>query len=394
MFISAYDFHTAYNGLLQAIRYNAENASPRGHEVMEMPGPTMWTISNPRQWAPNMKGRRLNIFFALAEVVWMWSGNGSVDFIAFYNSSIRQFQDSELPYFHGSYGKRVRHAGYREDGHDRPEMPWTTRNIQGPDGSWGVYAGQEDVEIDQIRAVVQKLSVDPQSRQAVISLWDPFKDNLVVGSKDYPCNNLVYNQIRENTATHERELKTTVIMRSNDLILGTPYNMIQFAHLQALIAGTLGVEVGPYSVVANNLHMYASSYYPPAVRQVVDTWKAGIYGDACLLPREFRYNWDMRWSINQFDSFVSEVWMGIEERLRGLEVVTEIDFQAEWENMSLAWEEMGVPIYWRELFSMLMVWHARKYKFENWQEYTTGILDSVSPVFRLLALDFDPTLSA
>lgn len=390
MFISAYDFHTAYNGLLSTLRNNGEEACPRGHKVLEMPQPTMWTINQPWRWAPNMKGRRLNIFFALAEVVWMWSGNGSVEFIEFYNSSIKQFADKDLPYFHGSYGKRVRHFGYHEDIQVRPEMPWTTKSIQGPDGTYGVYAGQEELEIDQIKAVINKLEHDIHTRQAVMTLWDPFKDNLVTDSKDYPCNNIVYTQVRENVLG-KNQLKMTVVMRSNDLILGTPYNMIQFSHLQALLAGSLGVEVGAYSVIANNLHMYEESYYPEAVRNLVQSWKNGIYGKHQLFDSNHLVHWDMRWSINQFDHFINEVWMDTEARLR--EGLTEVTFMSEVATLATQFEEHGVPIYWRELFHMLLVWHVRKAKFEGWQEWTTSILDAVNPTFRTLALDFDPTLS-
>ena len=123
MFVKALDFMGAYNSLLKALHEQGVEAQPRGRVVQEFRHPVMWTISNHTNWVPGIKGRRLNIFFALAEVVWMWSGNGSVDYIAFYNESIRQFQDGDLRYFNAAYGKRVRHSGYKEDPLVRPEMP-------------------------------------------------------------------------------------------------------------------------------------------------------------------------------------------------------------------------------------------------------------------------------
>ena len=396
MFVKALDFMGAYNSLLKALHEQGVEAQPRGRVVQEFRHPVMWTISNHTNWVPGIKGRRLNIFFALAEVVWMWSGNGSVDYIAFYNESIRQFQDGDLRYFNAAYGKRVRHAGYKEDPLVRPEMPWTTRYIQGPDGSYGLYAGEEIVEVDQIQAVIKKLSDDPETRQAVISLWDPIKDNLIVGSKDYPCNNLVMLSIRPHPALDHPQLNMTVVMRSNDIILGTPYNMIQFSHLHALLSGSLGVEMGDYNVVVNNLHMYREDYYPPFVRDLINSWKWSIRGnDKALFWGKGDPNWEMRWTIDQFDEFLHTVWLPIESDMRLR--ITEGRFNphtvlAILEGLEEHFSLYGVPTYWQQIFKMLVIWCVRKSKIPESQAITSEMLESVNPWFKALALDFDPNL--
>jgi hypothetical protein len=89
----------------------------------------------------------------------------------------------------------------------------------------------------------------------VICLWDPERDN-VLNSKDYPCNNIVYYRLREEV------LEQTVVMRSNDLVMGTPHNAIQFSNLQALVAGMLGVKLGKMTYVIQNLHYYLDLYKP------------------------------------------------------------------------------------------------------------------------------------
>jgi hypothetical protein len=113
----------------------------------------------------------------------------------------------------------------------------------------------EGKELDQVQHVVRKLKADPYSRQAVMSFWDPVRDNLVV-SKDYPCNNLIYYSLRDD------KLEQTVIQRSNDIVWGTPYNAIQFSHIHALVAGELGVEMGRFHYVIQNLHYYYELYKP------------------------------------------------------------------------------------------------------------------------------------
>src|SRR5207245_339720 len=106
-----------------------------------------------------------------------------------------------------------------------------------------------------IKEVVSKLQSDPYSRQAVISLWDPVHDNFEV-SKDYPCNNVAYYSLRDGV------LDQTVVIRSNDLVWGTPVNAIQWTHIQAHVAGLLGVQIGKLTYVIQNLHYYLDEYKP------------------------------------------------------------------------------------------------------------------------------------
>lgn len=46
------------------------------------------------------------------------------------------------------------------------------------------------------------------------------------------------------------------IVRSNDLMWGTPYNWMQFTHLQEYVATSLGIPVGSFFHVADSLHIY------------------------------------------------------------------------------------------------------------------------------------------
>lgn len=45
-------------------------------------------------------------------------------------------------------------------------------------------------------------------------------------------------------------------MRSNDVYLGLPYNLVQFSALQEIVAGWLGIEVGSYHHFTDSLHVY------------------------------------------------------------------------------------------------------------------------------------------
>ena len=46
------------------------------------------------------------------------------------------------------------------------------------------------------------------------------------------------------------------IMRSNDLHLGLPHNLVQFTSLQEILAGWLGLEPAGYHHLSDSLHVY------------------------------------------------------------------------------------------------------------------------------------------
>lgn len=216
-----------YYQLIRHVTENGRKVTVRGNNVIELKEPVTLVYEKPGYCWMNIPNRRFNPFFALAEVYWILSGRGDIDWIAYYNKKMRDFNDGG-PENHGAYGLRIRQ--------------WETDAIAG-----------ETSPVDQIQHVVRKLKADPFSRQAVITLWDPIRDNLVV-SKDYPCNNLVYYSLRNGI------LDQTVVMRSNDLVWGTPVNAIQFTHLHALVAGNLGAKMGTFTYVIQNLHYYFDLY--------------------------------------------------------------------------------------------------------------------------------------
>lgn len=51
-------------------------------------------------------------------------------------------------------------------------------------------------------------------------------------------------------------LDWTQIIRSNDIFLGLPHNLVQFTTLHEVMAGWLGVQMGSYNQLSNSLHLY------------------------------------------------------------------------------------------------------------------------------------------
>jgi len=106
--------------------------------------------------------------------------------------------------------------------------------------------GQYDVIIDRLKA-------DPDSRQAVVTIWNPQYD-LQHQKRDYPCTILHQFRIRDN------KLNMSVYMRSNDVWLGAAYDFFQFTRVQIAMASVLGIEPGKYAHHVGSLHIYEQHY--------------------------------------------------------------------------------------------------------------------------------------
>jgi thymidylate synthase len=108
--------------------------------------------------------------------------------------------------------------------------------------------GSSWAEGSQIEYVVGELIRNPQSRRALLTMYDG-KENAKY-EKDTPCTLNIGFMIADN------KLNMTVMMRSNDLWFGFCNDQYCFSKLQELIAGRLSIEVGWYYHFANNLHLY------------------------------------------------------------------------------------------------------------------------------------------
>lgn len=101
---------------------------------------------------------------------------------------------------------------------------------------------------DQVAQVIDTLKRDPYSRSAVINFNVPNPERFETEDETYTIA-LVF-ELREG------KLDCTGIMRSNDVWLGTPYDVVFFTELQKHIANELGVGYGKYTHFAVSLHAY------------------------------------------------------------------------------------------------------------------------------------------
>ena len=177
------------------------------------------TLQNPRQRWVTSRAPAMNPAFALSEVVWIMCGRNDSAFLNYFNPKLPKFAGSGMAY-HGAYGHRLRrHFG-----------------------------------LDQLERAYRALKANQNSRQVVLQMWDttadlPAEDGSPQ-SMDIPCNLVSLLKLRDG------RLEWLQIMRSNDLVLGLPHNIVQFSSLQEILAGWLGVEPASYHHLSDSLHVY------------------------------------------------------------------------------------------------------------------------------------------
>lgn len=199
-------------GACAAIHAQGSSASPRGLATREALGAHL-VLTDPRNRLVDLPpGRVLNPAFAVAEAIWILSGSDD-PWIFAYNRNLSQYADHGV--LQGAYGPRLRRWHGRVD------------------------------QLDQVRRL---LLTDPDSRQAVIQLFDPERDRR--GFRDVPCT-LGYRFFLREGRLH---MHTT--MRSQDVWLGLPYDLFAATLLHELLAGWLGTELGEYRHTVDSLHLY------------------------------------------------------------------------------------------------------------------------------------------
>lgn len=163
-----------------------------------------------------LAGRGNNPFATIAETLWVYAGRNDVETLAKWLPRARDYSDDGKTWDSG-YGPRLRR--------------WHGK-------------------LDQIETVLRRLAKKPDSRQALITLWDPEVDGTKENSKDYVCNILVHFLIRDGG------LNLYVTTRSNDVIYGVAINVFEWAFLGHYVSTQLRIPFRHYYQTGSSLHLY------------------------------------------------------------------------------------------------------------------------------------------
>ena len=200
-------FEHWYNLLVQQ---NDDSNSRDGDVAGEIINATT-VIEDPTRCIMMNKIRKMSMRYAIGEMLWYMSGKNDLCEIQKYTSAWdRMSDDGET--VNSNYGYCIKHK----------------------------YG------FDQWEYVKNMLADNPGSRQAVIHIKTADDKQ----SNDVNCTVCLQFFVREG------KLYMTTYMRSNDIWLGFPYDVFQFAAMQVLLSMELGLELGTYTHIAGSLHLY------------------------------------------------------------------------------------------------------------------------------------------
>lgn len=223
--IKARNVHEAFpKGLSLVTQYGARRESRVG-SVLSVDEPVSVEYECPTERVIFWKDRDANPFFHFFESLWMLAGRDDVRFVAKFNKRMEEFSDDGET-LRGAYGHRWRaHWNY-----------------------------------DQFELLISILKNYPNTRRAVLQMWDPDYDQQPDESvKDVCCNLSIL--FRRNFIG--QQLDMTVYCRSSDIVWGMfGANAVHFSMLQEYIAAMVGIRVGRFTHVTNDFHAYLDTIRP------------------------------------------------------------------------------------------------------------------------------------
>jgi thymidylate synthase len=207
------DWREGYIDVCLYVAQDGEVRDSRAGMTMEIRD-FMFTLSPDAIDLPLGTGRKINTGLAAAEAIQLSGGVGMPELTEAVSKQVAEFVRDPDGTVHGNYGARMQL---------------------------------------QIIDVVNKLQADPMSRQAIIQVWDKNIDSMYRKPmpKDIPCTLAMMFGIDP-----QGRVLLSVIMRSNDVWLGLPYDVFQFRQLQSTVSNLLHRERGQYTHHAVSMHAY------------------------------------------------------------------------------------------------------------------------------------------
>ncbi len=210
-------FDTIYQNIIKKImEEGVEEMNERtGHTTKALPGIT-FQIDIEKEGFPILTLRKNPIKSPIAEQVWFLSGDKNTEFLRKYTKMWDEFIEPDGT-ITSAYGYRWKHHFKR----------------------------------DQLASLIELLKADPSSRHGVIITWDPNDDGHGgTAKKNVPCPfAFTVNIIGGRLNLHN-------IIRSNDMMLGCPFDTFGFALLMCTLAQELNVRPGVYTHTISNAHIY------------------------------------------------------------------------------------------------------------------------------------------
>jgi thymidylate synthase len=211
MYITEETLDDLLRRVIEKLLKSRNRITPTRGSATELTG-VLLRIANPRARLSRTE-RKGTLFSCLGELLWYLAKSKNLQFISYYLPNYTMYSDDGRTIY-GGYGPRL----FNMDGNN------------------------------QVANVIALLRRKPDSRRAVIVLFDP--SDIADDHKDIPCTCTLQFMIRR------RRLHMFTSMRSNDAFIGLPHDLFSFTMLQEIVARSLGVELGTYKHAIGSLHLY------------------------------------------------------------------------------------------------------------------------------------------
>lgn len=208
------NFTEAYPEIIRDVLENGKQTAPRGMPIKEITGYS-FRLESMDKSVPLQKARKVNYKFAVIEGLLNILGEYPKDIVLMFNKNLGSFINPTTDQWNGAYAPRI---------------------------------------VDQLSVVIEALRKDPDTRQAILSIYKaddtirsvkPSPDSL-----DIPCTISLQFLIRDG------KLNMITTMRSNDVLWGLTYDVNQFIMIAKAISCILGIPTGFYQHQAGSMHSY------------------------------------------------------------------------------------------------------------------------------------------
>jgi thymidylate synthase len=224
-------------GYLELLKYvldNGEKIKTRNGDTISILG-NMIEFDNININLPILTTKKIFFKGVIEELLWFLKGHTNAKYLKEKNvhiwdgNSTREFLDKN-------------NLSNYEENELGPIYGWQWRNF----GKKYKLNG-DDEGFDQIKYILEELSKNDNSRRAILSAWNP----LQLKEMALPPCHILYNFYKNSDG-----LSCMMTMRSSDLFLGLPFNILSTAILTIIIAKVLHINVSKIKICLADTHIY------------------------------------------------------------------------------------------------------------------------------------------
>jgi len=114
---------------------------------------------------------------------------------------------------------------------------------------WRSWPAPDGRHIDQLRAVIEAIKADPDSRRHIVSAWNVADLDAMALA---PCHAFFQFYVADG------RLSCQLYQRSADVFLGVPFNIASYALLTHMVAQVTGLEPGEFIWTGGDCHLYVN----------------------------------------------------------------------------------------------------------------------------------------